>query len=149
MRVPITFSNSEKCTHPIRQVNRYLSETNQIQAKYESIKDVIRTGKKSINVPVLKNELKKTINGPSREELENGAKHFLSRADQRFFSDLMKKCNVGENLLSFKSQLNFLQEANEIIKVIRNPTFKERDELEHETQLKGYLIIIDFYIHVI
>ena len=131
--------NSEKCTHPIRQVERYLSETNQIQAKYESIKDVMRTGDKSINVPELKRELKKTINGPSREERENGAEHFLNRLDMRFFSDLVKKCNVGENLLSFKSQLKFLQEANEIIKVIRNPTVKERDELEHEIQLKGYL----------
>ena len=134
----MTFCNSEKCTHPIRKVERYLSETNQIQAKYESIKDVMRTGNKEINVPELKRDLKKTINGPSREECKNGAEHFLNRLDMRFFSDLVKKCNVGENLLSFKSQLKFLQEANEIIKVIRNPTVKERDELEHETQLKGY-----------
>ena len=123
-------------------MERYLSETNQIQDKYESIKDVMRTGNKSIDVPELKRELKKTINGPSREERENGAEHFLNRLDMRFFSDIVKKCNVGENLLSLKSQLKFLQEANEIIKVIRNPTVKERDELEHETQVKGYLSIL-------
>ena len=89
----------------------------------------MRTGNKSINVRELKRELQKVI---------NEAGHFLNRLDMRFFSDLVKKCNVGENLLSFKSQLKFLQEANEIIKVIKNPTVKERDELEHETQLKGY-----------
>ena len=132
----------------MRQVERYLSEMNEIQLKYEKIKDRIRNGNRAIDVPKLKRELIKEISGPSRKELQEAAdngltiSHFLSRADSRYFSGLVKKCNVGENLLSMKGQMEFLATSDKILHALKHPEGKERDELEFETKIKGMLALL-------